>query len=161
MPSPLDSYAEYAQYIYDLLTDRLTIQHHTLVVYTSGRTLGILRGQVEFHSGYILRVFEHVDFIRHYILNYSYEVFYQNTLVWWYDSMPHPDIPELQSTHPHHKHIEPDIKHHRIPAPGLSFSRPNLSQLIQEIEQQVHNRHDPSPDTQRRKHHDILDYKTF
>ena len=37
-------------------------------------------------------------------------------------------------THPHHKHLPPDIKHHRIPAPGLSFTAPNLSFLIEEIE---------------------------
>jgi len=28
--------------------------------------------------------------------------------------------------HPHHKHISPDLKHHRIPAPNLSFAQPNL-----------------------------------
>ena len=55
--------------------------------------------------------------------------------LWWYDPMPHPDNQELQSTHPHHKHVLPDIKHHRIPAPGLSFTEPNLSQLIAEVEQ--------------------------
>jgi hypothetical protein len=48
--------------------------------------------------------------------------------------MPHPDIPDLQITHPHHKHIPPDIKHHRIPAAGLSFTEPNLPPLIAEIE---------------------------
>jgi hypothetical protein len=35
---------------------------------------------------------------------------------------------------PHHKHIPPDIKHHRIPAPGLSFAAPNLVFLIGEVE---------------------------
>ena len=39
------------------------------------------------------------------------------------------------SSHPHHKHVPPDIKHHRIPAPELSFTKPNLPFLIQEIEQ--------------------------
>jgi len=39
----------------------------------------------------------------------------------------------LASTHPHHKHIPPDLKHHRIPAAGLSFTQPNLPFLIQEI----------------------------
>ncbi len=38
---------------------------------------------------------------------------------------------------PHHKHVPPDIKHHHIPAPGLSFTRPNLPFLIEEIERQV------------------------
>ncbi len=50
------------------------------------------------------------------------------------DSQPHPDDPTLASTHPHHKHIPPDIKHHRIPAPGLTFAAPNLPLLILEIE---------------------------
>jgi len=39
----------------------------------------------------------------------------------------------LASTHPHHKHIPPDIKHNRIPAPELSFTQPNLPFLMQEI----------------------------
>ena len=38
---------------------------------------------------------------------------------------------------PHHKHVPPDIKHHRVPAPDLSFTRPNLPFLIKEIERQV------------------------
>lgn len=38
---------------------------------------------------------------------------------------------------PHHKHIPPDIKHNRIPAPGLSFSQPNLPFIIAEIEAQI------------------------
>lgn len=29
--------------------------------------------------------------------------------------------------------VPPDIKHHRIPAPGLSFDSPNLPMLIGEI----------------------------
>jgi hypothetical protein len=29
----------------------------------------------------------------------------------------------------------PDIKHHRIPAPNMSFTQPNLSALIREIEE--------------------------
>ena len=40
----------------------------------------------------------------------------------------------LASTFPHHKHIPPDIKHNRIPAPEISFTQPNLPVLIQEIE---------------------------
>lgn len=43
----------------------------------------------------------------------------------------------LASTHPHHKHIPPNIKRQRIPAPGLSFTHPNLPFLIGEIERQV------------------------
>ena len=57
--------------------------------------------------------------------------------LYWYDSFPHPNDPSLTSTYPHHKHIPPDIKHHRIPAPDLSFTCPNLPFLIAEVERQV------------------------
>jgi len=39
----------------------------------------------------------------------------------------------LAVTDPHHKHIPPDIKHNRISAPALSFDKPNLPFLIEEI----------------------------
>lgn len=55
----------------------------------------------------------------------------------WYDSFPHPNDPSLASTDPHHKHAPPDIKRHRIPAPDLSFTRPNLPFLIEEIEREL------------------------
>ena len=42
---------------------------------------------------------------------------------------------EFVYTHPHHKHILPDIKHHRIPAPDMSFTHPNLQALIRKIEE--------------------------
>jgi len=44
---------------------------------------------------------------------------------------------EGQIPHPHHKHISPDLKHNRIPAPGISFKQPNLPTLIEEIEREV------------------------
>jgi len=54
-----------------------------------------------------------------------------------YDFSPHPSDPALASTDPHHKHISPNIKRNRIPAPDLSFTRPNLSFLIEEIERET------------------------
>ena len=30
---------------------------------------------------------------------------------------------------PHHKHVPPNIKQHRVPAPEMSFTRPNLPVL--------------------------------
>lgn len=134
MSSPLNSYPEYTQFIYNLLADRTTVVRHTLTVYTTSQTIGITRGDILFRSGHVLRVFEQIDFVIHRILKYVYELSYQDKQVWWYDPMPHPDIQELQSTHPHHKHVLPDIKHHRIPAPGLSFTTSNLPQLIAEVE---------------------------
>jgi len=134
MSSPLNSYAEYTRFIYNFLAERPTVESHTLVVYTTSQTVGITRGHIVFRSGYILRVFEQIDFVTHHILKYVYELTYQDEQLWWYDPMPHPDIQELQSTHPHHKHVPPDMKHHRIPAPDLSFIEPNLSRLIDEVE---------------------------
>ena len=52
-----------------------------------------------------------------------------------YDSQAHPNDPTLAATHPHHKHIPPDIKHNRVPAPELSFTEPNLPFLLAEIGQ--------------------------
>jgi hypothetical protein len=46
----------------------------------------------------------------------------------------------LASAHPHHKHVPPHIKRRRIPAPGLSFTHPNLPFLIEEIERVVLHR---------------------
>jgi hypothetical protein len=134
MAPPLASYDSYAQFIYSLLTDRPTIESYRLNAYTVGQTIGVVRGDIKFHTGYTLRVFEQVDFLTQRILRYSYEVWIQDEQLWWYDPMPHPLIPELQSTHPHHKHVPPDIKHNRIPAPEISFTEPNLPYLIAEVE---------------------------
>ena len=55
-----------------------------------------------------------------------------------YDTFIHgvPGGPELAGAHPLHEPIPPDIKHHRVPAPGLSFQVPNLPFLIREVEQE-------------------------
>lgn len=66
--------------------------------------------------------------------SYGYEIWRAEEELCWYDSQPHPDIPELQTTHPHHKHVSPDIKRNRVAAPNMSFERPNLPVLVEEIE---------------------------
>ena len=68
---------------------------------------------------------------------YGYEVWHGEEKLFWYDSQPHSDDPNLQSTYPHHKHVPPDMKHNRIPAPSMSFVRPNLPALIEEIEDTI------------------------
>jgi len=77
---------------------------------------------------------EEIDFEAELITTYGYEVYRGNERLYWYDDFPHPQDPELAATHPHHKHVPPGIKHNRIPAPGMSFSQPNLPLLIREIE---------------------------
>jgi hypothetical protein len=137
MSTALQSYAEYARLIFTLLADRATVESHTVAVYTVSQTIGATRGQIVFRSGHVLHVFEQVDFVAHHILKYFYELTYRGESLWWYDPMPHPGVAELQSTHPHHKHVPPDIKHHRIPAPDLSFTQPNLPFLVAEIEREL------------------------
>lgn len=129
------SYAEYVQLVFHLLSNRAAVASHTVAVYTVNCTVGITRGEVVFPSGHILRVFEQIDFVAHRIVKYSYELALGDDALWWCDSMPHPQVPELQSSHPHHKHIPPEIKHHRIPAPEMSFERPNLPGLLTQVEQ--------------------------
>ena len=77
---------------------------------------------------------EEIDFDELLITSYGYEVYRGTEKLYWYDDFPHPNVPTLASTHPHHKHIPPNIKRNRIPAPGISFKRPNLPIIIQELE---------------------------
>jgi hypothetical protein len=93
-------------------------------------------GELYFDSGVRLVVRERLVYHRLPVVIdwYGYEVWRGNEKLYWYDSQPHPSDPALQSTDPHHKHIPPDIKHHRIPAPEMSFTQPNLPTLIREIE---------------------------
>jgi hypothetical protein len=77
---------------------------------------------------------EEVDFAARLITGYSYELHQGSEKLYWYDDFPHPDDAGLAVTHPHHKHIPPDIKHHRIPAPELSHTKPNMPFSIKEVE---------------------------
>jgi len=96
----------------------------------------MLRGEVLFDKGFRLTITERLsDEGGHVSIEaYGYEIWRDLEKLAWYDPQPHPGVPELQSSFPHHKHVPPDIKHNRIPAPEMSFDRPNLRALIGEIE---------------------------
>lgn len=133
--NPLASAAEYELYVYRLPITHRSILRSTLVVARLGASVARVTGEVTFDRDIRLLVWEHLQFgAASRIVQYGYEVWQGNERLYWYDSQPHPGDPNLQVTHPHHKHVPPDIKHHRIPAPGLSFDRPNLDVLIEEIE---------------------------
>jgi len=134
--NPFQSLADYEAFIYTLPQQYPAIRRSTLVVVRRGDSVAIVHGEIEFSLGVRLVVREKISFARADGENegYGYEVWQDNNLLYWYDSQPHPNVPELQINHPHHKHIPPDIKHNRVPAPNLSFSRPNLPFLIEEIE---------------------------
>lgn len=68
------------------------------------------------------------------LISYGYEVYRADELIYRYDGVPHPNDPSLQETFPHHKHIPPNIGRNRIPAPGLSFTKPNRPFMLDEIE---------------------------
>jgi hypothetical protein len=93
----------------------------------------------EAYQAFIYALPERYPSIRRSILVYilSGALFGRKEKLYWYDSFPHPNDSSLASTDPHHKHVPPNIKHHRVPAPDLSFTRPNLPFLIEEIEHQV------------------------
>ena len=134
--------ADYELFIYAIQDNFPTIQFATLVVIRQASNVATVKGDLHFRAGFRLHVREVVRFDRTppQLSRYGYEVWQANEKLYWYDSQAHPHDPTLVSTHPHHKHIPPDIKHHRIPAPGLSFTEPNLPFLIHEVEQLLHAR---------------------
>jgi hypothetical protein len=133
MPA-ITSVQEYESFIYTLPDQYPSVQVSTLVYIPLDAQAGEVEGSLFFLNDTELRVYEVIDFMARRILQYSYEVYQGTEKLYWYDSFPHPHIPELAVTDPHHKHIPPDIKHHRVPAPGLSFTQANLPLLIREIE---------------------------
>lgn len=136
MPTnPLASIIDYETFIYGLPDAFPCIRMSTLVVVHTGPVTAIVRGEIYFEQSLVLRVLEVLNARQQRIERYGYELWKGNEELYWYDSWPHPGVPELVSTHPHHKHVPPDIKHHRVPASDLSFDSPNLPFLILEIEQ--------------------------
>lgn len=130
-----DSFETYETFIYELSTRYPSVQSSSLTLIRRGRHIAVVRGEISFQSNVRLRVYEELIALPTVeITSYGYEVWQDDEKLYWYDPQPHPDNPTLASTHPHHKHIPPDIKHNRIPAPGLSFTQPNLPMLIEEIE---------------------------
>jgi len=159
MLDPLSSPTAYQVFIYTLPEHHPSIRRSTLAYISSGALFGRVEGMLIFEQGVVLCVQEYLNFELGVIEGYGYEVsrarispdapdfpaateycratYPHKEKLYWYDSFPHPNDPSLASTHPHHKHVPPNIKHHRVPAPDLSFTHPNLPFLIEEIERQV------------------------
>ena len=133
----LNSVQNYSRYVYSLQERHPHIQQLRLSLYTTGTTDGTLRGEIRFLGDIILYVMEIIDFADGVLETYSYTIKRGQEVLYWYDPQPHPEDPSLASTFPHHKHIPPNIKHNRIPAPGLSFEHPNLDLLVEEIEHKL------------------------
>jgi len=123
------------------------MRRSTLTFVRRGVSLARVAGELYFDHDIRLVIRERVvyDRLPAVIDAYGYEVWQGEEKLYWYDSQPHPQDPLLQSTHPHHKHVPPDPKHHRIPASALSFTQPNLPALIDEIRLLIEHREPETP----------------
>ena len=137
--NPFQSLRDYEDFIYSLPEHYRSILVSTLTVIRRGTSRAEVIGTLSFRNGVRLTVYEYVVWEQEAVTIevYGYELWQGSDKLYWYDSQPHPTDPGLASTHPHHKHVPPDIKHHRIPASELSFTRPNLPFLIEEVEREV------------------------
>jgi len=136
MSHPFRTPEDYELFLYTLTEQFPSIRGSTVTFIRRGASLARVAGELQFDHEIRLVVRERLLFDRLPVVLdwYGYEVWRREEKLYWYDSQPHPDDPQLQSTHPHHKHIPPDIKHNRIPAPEMSFTQPNLPALIRGIE---------------------------
>jgi hypothetical protein len=139
MTNPLRTPEDYELFLYTITEQFPSVRSSTVIFIRRGATLARVAGELYFEDDIRLVIRERILYHRLPVVIdwYGYEVWQGEEKLYWYDSQPHPNDPALASTHPHHKHIPPDIKHNRVPAPNMSFTRPNLPGLIQEIEERI------------------------
>jgi hypothetical protein len=139
MSNALRTPEDYELFIYSLPEHFKSIRRSTITLVRLGASLGRVAGELQFDREFRLVVRERILFDRLPVVIdwYGYEVWRGEEELFWYDSQPHPHEAVLRETHPHHKHIPPDIKRNRIPAPEMSFDRPNFPVLIEEVEKLV------------------------
>jgi hypothetical protein len=132
---PLRSLEDYELFIYSLAGQFSAVRRSTVVLIRKGATLAEVQGDIHFDGGLRVAVFERLRFERQpgRISGYGYEIWLGEEKLFWYDSQPHPADPLLQENHPHHKHVPPDIKHHRLPALNMSFTKPNIPEIVREV----------------------------
>lgn len=141
MDNPFRTPEDYELFLYTITERFPAVWRSTITFVRIGATLARVRGELYLGSALRIIVRERLlyDRLPLTIEWYGYEVWKDEEKLYWYDSQPHPNDSFLQSSHPHHKHIPPDIKHNRIPAPEMSFNRPNLLALIQEVEKLINS----------------------
>lgn len=134
MSDPFRTPEDYELFLYTLVERFPIINRSTLVFVRVGATMARVSGELFLQNGIRISIRERVVFDRLPLLidGYGYEIWSGGEKIYWYDSQPHPNDPALQSTHPHHKHIPPDIKHNRVPAPEIKFNQPNVLWLVEE-----------------------------
>ena len=135
MTEPFRTVEDYELFLYTLVDHFPAVQRSTVALVRRGSTLARVAGELFFAHNIRLVLRERLLYHRSSVVidTYGYEVWRGSEKLYWYDSQPHPDDATLQETQPHHKHIPPNIKQNRIPAPDMSFVKPNIPALIQEI----------------------------
>lgn len=125
---------DYELFLYTLIERFPVVSHSTLVFVRVGASMARVFGELFLQNGTRIVVRERLLFNRLPLVIdwYGYETWRVNEKLYWYDSQPHPNESALQSTHPHHKHIPPDMKRNRIPAPNMRFDQPNIPWLLEE-----------------------------
>lgn len=121
---------EYESLLYHILEDHPEVLSSTLHLYSTSALTAFVRGELILKNGIKLRIVEVLDFKQRKITEYSYTIYRGDMRIRWYDPQPHPENPALQPTFPHHFHTDPNIKHNRQPAYGISFEQSNVAQLI-------------------------------
>jgi hypothetical protein len=132
MSAPLDDVASYSAFVYALAERHSFVISSTLTLAPIGATLARLEGVIQCQNRIHLEVWELIDFAARRIRTYSYEVYRGGEKICWYDSWEHSEIPSLASTFPHHRHILPNLRDHRVPAPGIRFESPNLDIILED-----------------------------
>jgi hypothetical protein len=129
----LRSPEDYELFLYTITEQFPVVYRSTVTFIRVGATLARVAGELFLDGSVRIVVRERLVYNRLPLTIewYGYEVWKDEEKLYWYDSQPHPNDLALQSSYPHHKHIAPDIKHNRIPAPEMSFSQPNIPVLIE------------------------------
>jgi hypothetical protein len=127
---PFPTLAEYERLLYGVAQDHPAVDSSTLRLYSTSALTATVEGSMFLGNDVEVRVVEVLDFKHGRIQRYSYTVYRGGEKIRWYDPEPHAEVPELAATFPHYRHEPPDIKHNRRPAPGISFTEPNLPILI-------------------------------
>ena len=120
----------YLHRLYDTITSRGYVQIERLDFDELPNRQGMIEGRLRFHDGSMLDFDEVVLLRNEQIAKLRYAYHYQTEsgeVIFRYDNAPHyPNI----ITYPHHKHVGSTVEPAQVP---------DLSQVLQEIEQMIFN----------------------
>lgn len=105
---PFTNFEAYESFLYTLPETETSVLLSTLALVRRGHAVATVRGGLYFAMEIRLIVREQLLALpKIEITDYGYEVWCNDDLLYWYDSQPHPNHPDLASTHPHHSTFPP------------------------------------------------------